>query len=903
MKILIFTFLQFFIVSAFGQTKAVDTTPVNPNVKEVIVIFMTHLDIGYTHRVKDVVQYYRTEMIDNALNVMDETRDLPKAQQFSWTMQGWLADKVVQDWPGQTPERRKRLEEAFRSGRFVCLATPFNLQSQIMFPEDFARSLEYSSFVSRKYGLPLPRAGKMADVPSQANLLATGLARGGVKFMHIGSNWPSGYVKYPPLFWWQGPDGSRVLTMYSSIYGSTTGLNWPLEWGGKDPYIGTGLIPPADWPYPVWPAIIVTIDNSGPPKASQVKALFDEAARRMPGVKLRVGRLSDFADAILPLHLNLPVVKGQAPDTWIQGDMSDPGGMKIERNLNPFIPALEALNTQLGNWKLKVADLTKDISKAYENVLLYEEHTWGGAGSVNKYGEAFRQLSPDTYKDLEASWEDKTNYIRTAKKIVRPLLTTNLSILAQNVDQAGRRYIVYNPMPYSRSAWVKVKGENKYIHARDIPASGYKTYTEKDLVDNATSNLSSEVKNNTIENKFFKIRFDPAHASIASFIDKRTGRDWADPAAPQGLGQYMNERFTYEQTVKYVTDYQQGRAQNKERNWLHPGMYKPGMISEKKVPYRAALSQNGQLSITKNAHQTIAVMDMAADTANHFPSSSLKIILEDDAPYVDMEITLKDKAKDNWPEADWFCFPFKINDPKFTVGTALGMMDPATDILEGADKDLYAVGTGVTITDKDGSGIALCPFDHPLISLDRPGIWKFSKDFVPHKPIIYLNLYNNQWNTNYRYWYPGTWSSKVRLWTFTKNSTLASRLVAPSLEARTPLLVAEADGVAGKLPKEAQGIAVSRKCIQVTAFRHNNVDNPVFADPAITAGPKATLLRLWEQGGNSGSVTVSFPATVIYTRATPVNLRGEVMGRPLKITANKLTFYLHAYAPASFVLN
>ena len=97
--------------------------------------------------------------------------------------------------------------------------------------------------------------------------------------------------------------------------------------------------------------------------------------------------------------------------------------------------------------------------------------------------------------------------------------------------------------------------------------------------------------------------------------------------------------------------------------------------------------------------------------------------------------------------------------------------------------------TGYSDRSLDRSGIAFCPFDHCLISLDRPGIWKFTKDFIPVKPVIYLNLYNNQWNTNYRYWYPGTWSSKVRIWTFTKNSTVESRLVTPSLEARTPLMV------------------------------------------------------------------------------------------------------------------
>ncbi|NQX38300.1 Glycosyl hydrolases family 38 C-terminal domain-containing protein [Pedobacter steynii] len=896
MKYIKLFFLLFFSLKSVGQNKITAVKKINPNVKEVIVVFKTHFDIGYTHRVKDIVQYYRTEMIDKALNIMDQTKDLPKEQQFAWTAPAWVMAKVLEDWPGQTKERRQRLEDAFRKGRFVTHAMPFSVQSQIMSPEDVARSYESSSFVNHKYGLSLPWAAKMTDVPSQASVLATGLGQGGVKFMHIGSNWPSPYVNYPPLFWWQGPDGSRVLTLYSHDYGTTLGLGFE-TWGEDDPTIGRNLIPPADWPYPVWPAIFVTSDNSGPPSAKAVKELFDEIAKKMPDVKVRVGRLEDFAAEIQKMQLKLPVVKAEAPDTWIHGNMGDPGGMKISRNINPLIPAVEGLNTQLKNWNVAVTDPTKDISRAYENVLLYAEHTWGGASSVDKYGEAFKKLSPDRYKDLEGSWEDKTDYIRTTEGIVKPMLATNLQVLAQNVKLKGKRFVVYNPLSYTRSEWVEAGNDGKFIYAQHIPASGYKTFTEKDLRESNPTVSNS----NKIENKYFTIKFDAARGVISSLIDKRTGREWVDANAKEGLGQYMNERFTYEQTVKYVTDYQGNRAIGKNGNWLHPGLYKPGMISEKQVPYREALSKNGRLNITNDGHQQTAIIDMPADTANHFPASSLRVTLTNDQAFVDMEITIKNKAKDNWPEADWFCFPFKVNSPKFTVGNSLGVMDPSKDIMEGANKDLYAVGAGLTITDQDGSGIAFSPFDHPLVSLDRPGIWKFSKDFVPKKSVVYLNLYNNQWNTNYRYWYTGTWSSKVRIWTFTKNSTNESRLVTPSFEARTPLLIAEADGKAGNLPLEQSGISVSRKGIQITAFRHDTKDNPVFA--TAPADKKNTLLRLWEQGGISGNVTVLFPKGVVYTRAIPVNLRGEVIGKPIRVIAGKLSFNLKAYAPASFVLS
>lgn len=215
MKKITLIFCLFVSIGAFAQNKRYDSRYIHPNGKAIIVIFKTHFDIGDTHRVRDIVQYYRTEMIDKAPDLMDKTRGLPKEQQFSWTAPAWVMAKVLEDCPGQSIERRQRLEESFKSGRFVSHDLPFSVHSQILFPEDVARSFEASSFVTHKYGLLLARGARMTDVPSQVNIMATDLAQGGVKFMHIGGNWPNGVLEYPSLFWWQEPDGSHVLTHYS----------------------------------------------------------------------------------------------------------------------------------------------------------------------------------------------------------------------------------------------------------------------------------------------------------------------------------------------------------------------------------------------------------------------------------------------------------------------------------------------------------------------------------------------------------------------------------------------------------------------------------------------------------------------------------------------------------------
>ncbi len=345
-----------------SASSSVTSSPAASQINEIIVVCKTHFDIGYSDRVEEVLKYYRTTMIDRALDLIDRSKELPQEEQFTWTCPGWVFDWITEDWPGQTAERRQRLDRAVKSGRLVAHALPFSIESELMWPEEFARGYAFADRSCQRYGMPIPRAAKTSDVPSQSRALATGLAHGGIRFMHIGCNWPSGYVHdLPPLFWWEGPDGSRVMTMYSTIYGTCTAL-WP--WGGEgDPYIGHNLLPPANWPYKTWPAIIVTADNSGPPTLEAVRALFTEVLEKFPGVKVRMGTLDDIADAILAEKPELAVVRGETPDTWIHGCMSDPGGMRHARNVRPLIPAVEALHTQLRQWGVPVEEHDEQVAK------------------------------------------------------------------------------------------------------------------------------------------------------------------------------------------------------------------------------------------------------------------------------------------------------------------------------------------------------------------------------------------------------------------------------------------------------------------------------------------------------------------------------------------------------------
>lgn len=887
--------------TAFGAAEAAPNqrrpdSPTATKLQRVIITFKTHFDIGYTDLAVNVVRRYRTEMMDQALAVVDRSAGLPPDRRFVWMTPGWPMAKILEDWEGQTAERKERIWRAFRDGRFATHALPFTTHTELLEIEDLVRGLHFSSELSRRGELPLPRDAKMTDVPCHSWIMPTLLRHSGVEFLHLGCNAGSSSPEVPMLFWWEGPDGSRLLTMYiAEGYGS-------------------GLMPPANWPYKTWLALIHTGDNAGPPKPEQVEQLLQEAEKKLPGVQVRIGRLSDFADAIVADKEELPVVRGDMPDSWIHGPLCDPAGARIARNIRPEIATCESLDTHLRTWGVDLPDPREAIAKAYENSLLYGEHTWGGAlywiTSYAKqrnyaYGDAWKkERAEGKFARLDASWDEHTAYIKTAQSLIAPLQQSQLQALAASVAIAGPRIVVHNPLPWQRDGVVSVAAGNVAIAAlqpaeggetiavdkdgsavrfvaRGVPAGGYRTYVPCDKAAVATE-LRADQHEATLESPFYRAVIDQDRGTIRSLIDKRTNRQLADPAAPQGLGQYLYERFDADQIKAYVAAYVKSKAE-----WAVNEIGKPAMPPAAEVPYRAASPETFTATFSQSPLAASVVLKAPSSGGVPHPVTT-RFTLYRDLPCVDIELTLHDKPADPWPEAGWICLPVNVSQPHFRLGRQGSIIDPARDIIRGTNRHILAINSGLTVTDADGRGVGLCPLDGPLVSLDTPGCWKYSKDFVPRHGRVYFNLFNNQWTTNFRLWNEGTWTSRVRLWA-ADGDDAATTLIVPSAEARTPLAAGWAEGPAGKLPATRRGLEVSCPGMLVTAFGPN-------PDGA------GTILRLWESAGRAGECEVRLPDGYGATTAQRVDLRGQPQGVPVPIQDGRFRATVRPFAPATFVL-
>jgi len=873
-----------------------------PGVAEVIIVFKTHFDIGYTDMASNVVQRYRSTMIDDALKVVDQNRGLPPEQQFVWTLPGWPMAKIAEDWPGQTPERKQRILQALKDGRFVVHALPFTTHTELLEPEDLVRGLGFASRLARSVGLELPRDAKMTDVPCHSWILPTLLKNAGVDFLHLGCNAASRSPEVPRLFWWEGADGSRVLTMYSA-----------------ESY-GTGLAPPAGWPYKTWLALIHTGDNHGPPTPEEVRKLLEEAKQKLPGVKVRIGRLSDFSDGILAERAEIPVVRGDMPDTWIHGPMSDPTGAGLARQVRPQIAKLEILNTLMRVWGCSDADLSETVAQAYEKSLLYGEHTWGGAlywvsqyagGRALEYGGVWwQQHDKGKFARLEASWAEHTAYIEQAQQLTGRRSEQQPKLLAAGVGVEGTRIVVFNPLPWKRDGMVVTKsagkpsalravddgeivpaqsyrgpeGESLRFVARNVPALGYRTYVPANA-DIPPSTLRTDQATGTLENAFLRVVLDPERVCIRSIVDKRSGRELVDTNATFGFGQVLWERFDADQVAAFVKAYVKIDAA-----WATNELGKPSMPPASEVPYRAVLPNGGfLLSMEQTPVHVEAIIMEGAPTQRLQPAVVVR--LERDQPCLELTVFAGGRSANPWPEAGWLCLPFAVDEPQFRLGRLGGIVDPAKDIVTGANRHLLALNSGMTVTDQHGLGVGLCA-SLPLVSLEQPGCWKYSRDFVPRKAHVFVNLYNNQWTTNFRLWNGDPWVSSIRIWSV-EGGDPATNLVKPSWEARVPLQVESASGPAGKLSATQSGLEVSRPGVLVTAFGQNP-DGP------------GLVLRLWEQAGQSGTCRVTLPQGLVLMAlksVQPVDLRGRVCGPEIPVKDGAFEFQLPAFAPASFVLS
>jgi alpha-mannosidase len=680
--------------------------------RKVVVVFKTHFDLGFTDLPDRVMQLYTGKMFSAVREVMDATANEPPGPRYSWTLPAWPLRFLLHD-PSVPEESRQAARKLVEEGRLNWHAWPFTTHTAFCGLEELVRGLHISRSLSEEFG-KWPTGAKQTDVPGHTWILPSILVRAGVKFVHLGCNSGSHPPHVPRLFWWEGPDASRLLTYYSA--------------GGY----GTPLLPPDDWPYDTWLAVQQTVDNIGPQSPEELKRIRRTIEEGAPGVELLFGELGDFADSLLehPEQLEgLPVVPYDLADTWIHGIGTMPREVARVRELRAKLLELEQQaaiydwprpdrSVQSEDFPLarKIAPL---IDAAYEQLLLFGEHTWGlDVKSTIKrvYGDEF-EAARDTepYKRLESSWVAKAAYVDQAERLYNQALQIAQSAIGER--------------------------EAETIEVWEPP-----------VLDGLPENI--------LETDWCRIEVDPEAGSITSFYDKHLGREWVDRSSPEPFGGYRYDLYSIVDIAEFMRGY--GLF---FQDWFVQDFGKQGYPEDSR--HVTAYARNFKLAKSNQSdEQTIMLtggrLEVAGANSEALPEQTISIRITLHYPArIDLEYKVENKEATPLVESTVVPFPLNLPKASFRLGQTGSVIDPARDIASGANRNLWCANW-VDVSD-DRVGFAILPLDMPLVSIGNTGIYRFEPERIPTEPLVYAHLSNTQWGTNFPQWLEGDFSFRIRL--------------------------------------------------------------------------------------------------------------------------------------------
>ena len=356
--------------------------------KKIIAAFKTHFDYGYTDTAERVLEHYCTDVLQKAVEVCEHSQKFGDKLEYKWTLPAFL---LVKMYERSSETIRVRLEKLVQRGQIVCHALPFTMHTPLLNEQMLRHMFIYTEEYCRIFGRPFPIAAKMTDVPGHCSAIIEPLVSHGVKFLHLGKNPACPSPDVPALFWWEDLKGNRILTFYSKGY-------------------GTEILPPKDWRFPVWLAMLHTGDNVG----CQNIEFISECRNKIPQDTVFVtGTLDDFAEEILRCDLSeLPVIRGELGDTWIHGAGTYPRAMSVYRRSLRRFHLTEKAAKQSGK------DIGAYSEAFYKQALVFAEHTFGvnvlrflgKARCYDKASLSLERAENPNYRLAEKSWREQEGY-------------------------------------------------------------------------------------------------------------------------------------------------------------------------------------------------------------------------------------------------------------------------------------------------------------------------------------------------------------------------------------------------------------------------------------------------------------------------------------------------------------
>ena len=370
-------------------------------IKKIIVIFKTHLDIGFTDFSENVTKKYMESYLPGAAAAAKELKEKNGDARLVWTTGSWLIEEYLRTHTGTEGDAVRKCIE---NGDICWHGLPFTTHTELMSTELFEYGLSISQKLDKTFGKKTI-AAKMTDVPGHTKAIIPFLKKAGIEFLHIGVNPASSVPCVPPLFRWQADNGDMITVMYQTDYGRFAAIE------GTDTAV----------------YFAHTGDNLGVQSTEKIEEIFEKIHTEYPDAEVKAGNLNDLALAVREIENTLPIITDEIGDTWIHGVGTDPKKVSQFR-------ALERLYAKLPDGE------DKDILA--RGLIMIPEHTWGLnvhtnlSDHENYDRDDFNEIRKTgfNYLRMEKSWREQRAYITdTVEKLSGENREKALELIAESV--------------------------------------------------------------------------------------------------------------------------------------------------------------------------------------------------------------------------------------------------------------------------------------------------------------------------------------------------------------------------------------------------------------------------------------------------------------------------------------
>jgi alpha-mannosidase len=523
----------------------------------VAVVGNSHIDMAWLWPWTETVEVVRNTF-GTALQLMREYSDFKftasAAQAYAW---------IEEKYPAMFREIQQRVKE----GRWEVVGGMW-VEPDLNMPdgESLVRQIYYGKrYFQQKFGVNI-NIGWNPDSFGYNWQLPQIYKRSGIdRFVTQKLLWASEFTKFPyRLFWWQSPDGSRVLTYFPSDYANDidplkmardSATYGPMLWnynGGTNSAPSGGL----DTMY----LYGVGDHGGGPTRLDLDTALrWQKGALVYPQIKFWTAS-EYFAD----LNRNKDALK---IPTW-DGELYFQYHRGVQTTQS---------EEKKGNRKNEVLILDAEKLASIESLL-------GGAYPQNNFDDAWKNILFNQFHDILPGSGIHINYVDAARKYAetermsRDVIASTLNDLAARVNSPGVGVLVFNPLSWTRTDEIEVEAQfpkavsevaaadphgkllpsevlkidpqtNRVklrILAENIPATGYALIRLLPIGQPTRPSGHSRMKSNgtqpflaataaSLENDFVRVKVGPKTGCITSLLDKRSNTEaLALPVTSQG---------------------------------------------------------------------------------------------------------------------------------------------------------------------------------------------------------------------------------------------------------------------------------------------------------------------------------------------------------------------------------